>query len=69
LFPTGHLPRQRTLIQLYYTQFVGDAVNIPTIKASASFQGIAVIDSDPYDNTGNNWYTNQNNFFRQMQRY
>lgn len=47
------------LVQLYYTQFIGDAVTIPTIKATAGFKGIAVIDSDPYDDSGNNWYTNQ----------
>ena len=57
------------LVQLYYTQFVGDAVNIPTIKAAASFQGIAVIDSDPYEDSGANWYTNQNNFFRQVRNF
>jgi len=56
------------IIQYYYTQFIGDATSIPTIKATATFQGIAVIDSDPYIPNGNgaNWYTNQNNFFRQI---
>ena len=34
-----------------------------------SFSGIAVIDSDPYDDSGNNWYTNQNNFFRQIRNF
>jgi hypothetical protein len=47
------------LVQLYYTQFVGDAVTIPTIKATAGFTGIALIDSDPYAAGGVNWYTNQ----------
>lgn len=56
----------KPLIQLYYTQFVGDAVNIPTIKAASSFKGMAVIDADPYTEGGDNWYTNQNNFFRQI---
>ncbi len=50
------------LIQLYYTQFVGDAVTVPTIKATAGFQGIALIDSDPYAPGGINWYTNQVRF-------
>lgn len=27
---------------------------------------MAILDSNPYDNTGNNWFTNQNNFFRQV---
>ncbi|KAF2087046.1 glycoside hydrolase family 55 protein [Saccharata proteae CBS 121410] len=68
-FPPGEYLVSSPIIQLYYTQFIGDALNPPTIKAAASFQGIAVIDSDPYDNTGNNWYTNQNNFFRQIRNF
>ncbi len=68
-FPPGTYLVSSPLIQLYYTQFVGDAINLPTIKAAPNFQGIAVIDSDPYDNTGNNWYTNQNNFFRQIRNF
>jgi len=36
------------IIQLYYTQFIGDAVNPPTIKGCSSFRGIALIDTDPY---------------------
>lgn len=34
------------------------------IKAAAGFAGMAVIDADPYEDDGSNWYTNQNNFFR-----
>ncbi|KAL9011244.1 MAG: hypothetical protein Q9173_003896 [Seirophora scorigena] len=65
-FPPGTYMVSKPLIQLYYTQFVGDAVNIPTIKATPSFKGMAVIDADPYTEGGDNWYTNQNNFFRQI---
>ncbi|KAL8829350.1 MAG: hypothetical protein Q9170_006211 [Blastenia crenularia] len=68
-FPPGTYLVSKPLVQLYYTQFVGDAVNLPTIKAAASFQGIAVIDSDPYADGGANWYTNQNNFFRQVRNF
>lgn len=59
------------IIQYYYTQFIGDAISIPTIKAMPNFQGIAVIDSDPYipNGGGANWYTNQNNFFRQIRNF
>lgn len=32
-------------------------------------KGMAVLDSNPYDNTGNNWFTNQNNFFRQVRNF
>ncbi len=59
----------KPIVQLYYTQFVGDAVTVPTLKAAPSFEGMAVIDSDPYDNTGNNFWVNQNNFFRQVRNF
>ena len=67
-FPPGTYLVSAPLIQYYYTQFVGDAVTLPTIKAAASFTGIAVIDSDPYGSDGN-WYTNQNNFYRQVRNF
>lgn len=61
-------------------------MTIPTIKGTAGFKGIALIDSDPYDSSGkyvfcelilgsiadhshSNWYTNQNNFFRQIRNF
>jgi hypothetical protein len=53
----------------YYTQLVGDAVSPPTIKGDASFAGMALIDADPYSSTGQNWFTNQNNFFRQVRNF
>ncbi|KAL9099475.1 MAG: hypothetical protein Q9163_005026 [Psora crenata] len=68
-FPPGTYVVSTPIIQYYYTQFVGDAVTLPTIKASPNFQGIAVIDSDPYTDGGVNWYTNQNNFFRQVRNF
>jgi glucan 1,3-beta-glucosidase len=68
-FPPGTYVVSSPLIQLYYTQFVGDAVSPPTLKASAGFKGMAVIDSDPYDDQGTNWWVNQNNFFRQVRNF
>lgn len=68
-FPPGTYLVSAPIVQYYYTQFVGDAVTLPTIKAAANFQGIAVIDSDPYAAGGINWYTNQNNFFRQIRNF
>lgn len=58
----------------YYTQLVGDAVTPPTIQAAPNFdssQGNWMLDSDPYIPGGNgaNWYTNQNNFFRQVRNF
>lgn len=37
-----------TFPRFYYTQFVGDPSNPPIIKGCDTFQGIALIDSDPY---------------------
>ncbi|KAK3322698.1 pectate lyase superfamily protein-domain-containing protein [Apodospora peruviana] len=68
-FPPGTYVVSKPLIQLYYTQFVGDAVNPPTLKAAANFDGMAVIDADPYNSNGDNWWVNQNNFFRQIRNF
>ncbi|KAL9116255.1 MAG: hypothetical protein Q9227_000626 [Pyrenula ochraceoflavens] len=68
-FPPGTYVVSKPIIQYYYTQLVGDATAPPTIKAASDFQGIAVIDSDPYVDGGANWYTNQNNFFRQVRNF
>lgn len=57
------------LIQYYFTQFIGDATSLPTIKATAGFSGIALIDADPYGAGGINWFTNQNNFYRQIRNF
>jgi hypothetical protein len=45
--------------------------NLPTIKGSANFQGIALLDSDVYipNDNGFEWYQNQNNFFRQVRNF
>ncbi|KOS47891.1 hypothetical protein ACN38_g1214 [Penicillium nordicum] len=63
-FPPGTYVVSKPIVQYYYTQIVGDAVELPIIKASPKFAGMAVIDSDPYEDNGDNWFTNQNNFFR-----
>ncbi|KAJ9605855.1 hypothetical protein H2200_009704 [Cladophialophora chaetospira] len=67
-FPAGRYAVSAPIIQLYYTQFIGDATDLPTILALPSFEGLAVLDTDPYIPGGNGaqWYTNQNNFYRQM---
>ncbi|KAI1632833.1 glucan 1,3-beta-glucosidase GLUC78 precursor [Biscogniauxia mediterranea] len=73
-FPPGTYLVSSSIIQTYYTQFVGDAVDVPTLKATANFEGMGVIDANPYDyNTTQdpppNWYINQNNFFRQVRNF
>ena len=68
-FPPGTYVVTAPIIQYYYTQLIGDAVTLPTIKGAAGFKGIALIDSDPYDDKGANWYTNTNNFYRQIRNF
>ncbi|KAF1347903.1 family 55 glycoside hydrolase [Delphinella strobiligena] len=68
-FPPGTYKISTPIIQYYYTQLIGDAINPPTITADSSFVGIALIDADPYESNGDNWYTNQNNFFRQIRNF
>jgi glucan 1,3-beta-glucosidase len=75
-FPPGTYVVSQPIVMPYYTQMVGDAINIPTIKGSAAFEGIALVDSNPYypgisnpDGSGINWYRNQNNFFRQLRNF
>ena len=68
-FPPGTYLVSKPIIPFYYTQLVGDAVTPPTLKAAAEFEGMAVIDADPYDSNGKNWWTNQNNFFRQVRNF
>ena len=68
-FPPGTYLVSAPIIQYYYTQLIGDAIDVPTIKAAEAFTGIAMIDSDPYLPGGANWYTNQNNFYRQIRNF
>ena len=68
-FPPGKYVISAPLIQYYYTQFIGDAISYPTLVMAPNFKGIGLIDSDPYANTGNSWWTNQNNFYRQVRNF
>lgn len=60
-FPAGRYKICRPIVQLYYTQFIGDPLNPPTIVGCDEFAGIALIDTDPYIPGGNgqNWYINR----------
>ncbi|KAF5387123.1 hypothetical protein D9615_001631 [Tricholomella constricta] len=63
-FPRGTYLVSAPIIAYYYTQLIGDAKAPPTLLAASSFNGIAVIDADPYipGGGGAQYYTNQNNF-------
>ncbi|KAF8900725.1 exo-beta-1,3-glucanase [Gymnopilus junonius] len=70
-FPQGTYLVSTPIIAYYYTQLIGDAKNPPTLLASPSFAGMAVIDADPYipNGGGAQYYTNQNNFFRSVRNF
>lgn len=68
-FPSGTYMVNKPIVQYYYTQLIGDANDLPVLKAMSSFTGMAVIDSDPYAEGGASWYINQNNFFRQVRNF
>lgn len=67
-FPPGTYVVSRPIIQYYYTQLIGDAIDRPVLQAAPGFEGIGVIDSDPYVGPVN-WYGNTNNFFRQIRNF
>jgi len=68
-FPAGTYLTSSPIVMFYYTQLIGDATNLPTIKGMAQFTGGYLLDPDPYDAMGNSWFTNQNNFFRQVRNF
>jgi hypothetical protein len=72
-FPPGSYMVSKPITMYYYTQMIGVATDLPTLLASSDFDGMAVIDADPYAYLANgsavNWYTNQNNFFRQVRNF
>ncbi|KAF9443873.1 glycoside hydrolase family 55 protein [Macrolepiota fuliginosa MF-IS2] len=70
-FPKGTYLVSAPIVAYYYTQLIGDARSPPTLLASASFSGMAVIDADPYlpNGGGAQFYINQNNFFRSVRNF
>ncbi|KAA8892622.1 pectate lyase superfamily protein-domain-containing protein [Sphaerosporella brunnea] len=68
-FPSGTYRVSAPIVAMYYSQLVGNAIDRPVIKGLPNFAGIALIDSDPYNSDGSNWYTNQNNFFRAIRNF
>lgn len=68
-FPPGTYVVSKPITPYYYTHMVGDVNSLPVLKPSAAFTGMAVIDANPYESDGSNWFTNQNNFFRQIRNF
>ncbi|KAJ6259223.1 Glucan 1,3-beta-glucosidase [Drechslerella dactyloides] len=68
-FPPGRYRVSAPIVAMYYTQLVGNPLDKPVLLAAKSFKGMAVIDTDPYGPYGENWYINQNNFFRGIRNF
>lgn len=70
-FPPGTYKICSPVIQYYYTQFIGDPNDPPTILGCDTFSGIALFDTDPYipGGAGSEWFVNQNQFFRHIRNF
>jgi hypothetical protein len=70
-FPPGTYLISTPIIQYYYTQFVGNPYDVPIIRGTFNFTGIALFDTDFYIPGGNSaeWYINQSNFYRQIRNF
>ncbi|OOG00127.1 glycoside hydrolase family 55 protein, partial [Aspergillus carbonarius ITEM 5010] len=67
-FPPGTYLISSPLNASYSSQLVGDPNDLPIIKTSPSFVGLGAIQSDVYipNDNGDEWYIEQNNFYRQV---
>ncbi|KAK4951997.1 hypothetical protein LTR10_009917 [Elasticomyces elasticus] len=68
-FPAGTYLVSSPIIQQYYTQYVGDANNLPVMKAASTFSGAGIFDTDPYIIFNDQWFQNQNNFWRHIRNF
>ncbi|KAF8154413.1 exo-beta-1,3-glucanase [Crassisporium funariophilum] len=70
-FPKGTYLVSTPIIPYYYSQLIGDAKSPPTLLAAANFEGMAVIDANPYipGGGGAQYWTNQNNFHRSVRNF
>ena len=51
-FPAGTYIISSSLIDYYNTQLIGNPNSLPTLKATAGFSGLGVIDGDQYQAGG-----------------
>ncbi|CAG2164614.1 unnamed protein product, partial [Oppiella nova] len=65
-FPPGKYLISRSLLQYYFTQFVGDPIELPVLIMAPDFDGDrvkALVASNHYGSGGAEIWTNQNNFY------
>ncbi|KAF8677635.1 Glycoside hydrolase family 55 protein [Rhizoctonia solani] len=71
-FPSGKYLVSKPIAAYYYTSIVGNPKDLPVLIASDNFNNGSegsVLDANPYTPEGNNWYINQNNFFRSIRNF
>ncbi|KAK6344349.1 hypothetical protein TWF696_007988 [Orbilia brochopaga] len=76
-FPPGKYLISSTIEIFFGTQMIGDAVDRPTIIASANFVGLGIFSVDHYvengglgpDGGAKQWYINTANFYRQIRNF
>lgn len=67
-FPSGTYLISSSIIPYYFTQLIGDANDVPTLKASAGFTGFGLIDGNPYTSANLNWVS-VNVFYKQIRNF
>lgn len=67
-FPAGTYLISSPIVLYYMTNMVGMVQGMPTIKATAGFSGIALVDADPYT-SANPAYGTTNVFYRQVRNF
>ncbi|CAG2165800.1 unnamed protein product [Oppiella nova] len=71
-FPPGKYLISQTLLQFYFTQFIGDAIDLPVLIMDPKFTGInasALIASNKYVSGDIPVWVQQNNFYRQIRNF
>ncbi|CAG2116886.1 unnamed protein product, partial [Medioppia subpectinata] len=71
-FPPGKYLIAHPLLQFYFTQFIGDPINVPELIMAPNFDGDkvkALITSNEYVSGPGEIWTNQNNFYRQVRNF
>ncbi|CAE6452109.1 unnamed protein product [Rhizoctonia solani] len=71
-FPSGKYLISKPIAAYYYSSIIGNPKDLPVLIATDNFNNGSdgsVLDANPYTPEGNNWYINQNNFFRSIRNF
>lgn len=67
-FPSGTYLISSSIVPYYFTQLIGDANDLPTLKATSGFSGFGLIDGNPYYTSDLNWVST-NVFYKQVRNF